>query len=237
MPGGSGRLRVLLADDHVILRQGLKAILQEQGFQIVAEASDGHAVVRMCATLRPDLAIVDIAMPLLNGIDAAREVLKQPNKPKIVVLTMYGEESHVLASLRAGITGYVLKSSAASSLVEAIEAVVRDEIYLSPGVSRTLVQAYLSNVRAASDPLSLREREVLQLIAEGKNVKEIGGVLGISARTAETHRGRIMCKLDVHDIAGLVRYALKQGLINLEQKPDREEFSASTASPSVRADM
>lgn len=210
--------RVFLADDHVVLREGLKAILQQEGFEVVGEASDGHGAVRMCEALQPEVAILDIAMPLLNGIDAAREILKLCPNTKIIVLTMYPEECYVLASLRAGITGYVLKSNAASSLIQAIEAVSKSETYLSPGVSRTVVQAYLSNVQAPSDPLSVREREVLQLLAEGKNVKEIGGMLGISARTAETHRTRLQRKLNICDVAGLVRYAMKHGLISIERE-------------------
>ena len=205
-------LRVYLADDHVLVRQALKAILQES-FQVVGEASDGHTAIKVCHTLQPDIAILDVGMPLLNGIDAAREIRRSCPKTKIVLLTMYGEESYVVAGLRAGITGYVLKSSAFSTLVQAIKAVSEGETYLSPGVTGTVVRAYFSNVAPPSDPLSIREREVLQLIAEGKNVKEVGEMLGISGRTAETHRSRIMRKLGIFNIAGLVRYALKHGLI------------------------
>ena len=209
-------LRVFLADDHVVVRQGLRAVLQTEGIEIIGEASDGRSALVMCATLQPDVAVLDLSMPLLNGIDTARELRKQCPRTNIILLTMYAEESYVLASLRAGISGYVLKSNAASNLLEAIHAVSRGETYLSPVISRTVVQAYLSNVPAPSDPLSSREREVLQLLAEGMNVKEIGGVLGISARTAETHRTRIMAKLNIHDIAGLVRYAISHDLIRID---------------------
>jgi DNA-binding NarL/FixJ family response regulator len=225
-PTSRPSLRVFLADDHVVLRQGLKAILEQEGYEVAGEASDGHAAVRMCEELHPDVAVLDVAMPLLNGIDAAREVLKLSPRTKVVLLTMYPEEAYVLASLRAGVTGYVLKSSAASSLIEAIEAVVQGETYLSPGVSRTVVQAYLSGASAPADPLSTRERQVLQLIAEGQNVKEIGALLGISGRTAETHRTRIMNKLGIHDVPGLVRYAIKHGLVGL----DGEDASNTAAS-------
>lgn len=211
-------LRVFLADDHVIVREGVKAILEHDGFNVVGEASDGHAAIGMCGTLQPQIAILDIAMPLLNGIDAARQILKHCHETKIVLLTMHADAWCVLAGLRAGIAGYVLKSSAASSLVQAIEAVSTSETYLSPGVSRAVVQAYLSSVAPPLDPLSDRERQVLQLIAEGKNMKEIGGILGISGRTAQTHRARIMGKLNTHNIAGLVRYAINDGLIGMELK-------------------
>jgi len=206
------RLRVLLADDHVVVREGLRAVLQRQGFEIVGEASDGRTAIAMCDTLRPEVAVLDIAMPLLNGIDAAREILKAQPGTKIVLLTMYAEESYVLAGLRAGITGYVPKSNAASTLVQAIHAVSKGDVYLSPVVSRAVVQAYLSNATVPPDPLSHRERQVLQLIAEGKTMKEIGDLLGISPRTAETHRTRIMNRLDIHDTAGLVRYSIEHGL-------------------------
>jgi two-component system, NarL family, response regulator NreC len=205
--------RVVLADDHVIFRHGLRMILQQQGLAIVGEASEGRAAVKLCEAERPDVAILDVAMPLLNGVDAAREIGRLCPDTRTVLLTMYAEEPYVLASLRAGVAGYVLKSSAAADLIQAIAAVLRGEIYLSPGVSRTVVQAFLAGSSVDDEPLSPREREVLQLIAEGKNMKEIGDLLGISNRTAETHRGRIMDKLDIHDVPGLVRYAIRHGLI------------------------
>jgi len=205
--------RVVLADDHVIFRHGLRSILEHQGLTIVGEASEGRAAVRLCEEERPDVAVLDVAMPLLNGVDAAREIGRRCPDTRTVLLTMYAEEPYVLASLRAGVAGYVLKSSAATDVVQAIEAIARGEIYLSPGVSRTVVQAFLAGSTAPDDPLSPREREVLQLIAEGKTMKEIGDLLGISSRTAETHRARIMEKLDIHDVAGLVRYAIRRGLI------------------------
>jgi DNA-binding NarL/FixJ family response regulator len=203
----------VLADDHAIVRQGLRAVLQQESLTIVGDASDGRAAVRLCEGQHPDVAILDIAMPLLNGVDAAREIRRVSPQTRIVLLTMYAEEPYVLASLRAGVVGYVLKSNAAADLIQAIAAVLRGEIYLSPGVSRTVVQAFLAGSSVADEPLSAREREVLQLIAESKNMKEIGDLLGISSRTAETHRARIMDKLDIHDLPGLVRYAIKRGLI------------------------
>ena len=208
-PGPLPSQRVVLADDHVIFRHGLRMILQQQGLTIVGEASEGRAAVKLCEAERPDVAILDVAMPLLNGVDAAREIGRLCPDTRTVLLTMYAEEPYVLASLRAGVAGYVLKSSAAADLIQAIAAVLRGEIYLSPGVSRTVVQAFLAGSSVDDEPLSPREREVLQLIAEGKNMKEIGDLLGISSRTAETHRARIMDKLEIHTTAGLVRYALR----------------------------
>jgi two-component system response regulator NreC len=213
-PSSTPGPRVLLADDHAIVREGLKAVLQQHGFGVVGEASDGRAAIAMAENLRPDVVVLDVAMPLLNGIDATREILNLPSRPKIILLTMYAEDSYVLAGLRAGITGYVLKSNAAFSLVEAMHAVMKGDIYLSPGVSRAVVQAFLSAAAVPRDPLSRRERQVLQLIAEGRSTKEIGGVLGISPRTAETHRTRIMQRLDIRDVAGLVRYAIDHGLVH-----------------------
>jgi DNA-binding NarL/FixJ family response regulator len=202
----------VLADDHVIFRQGLRAVLQHEGFEVVGEASDGRAAVRLCEASEPAFAILDVAMPLLNGVDAAKEIHRLCPETRVLLLTMYAEGAYVLAGLRAGISAYVLKTLAASDLVQAIEAARRGEIYLSPSVSRAVVDAFLAGSSPPEDPLSTREREVLQLIAEGRNMKEIGDLLGISARTAETHRARIMGKLDIRDVAGLVRYAIKHGL-------------------------
>jgi DNA-binding NarL/FixJ family response regulator len=209
----SGALRLLLADDHVMMRDGLRSILTEEGFDIVGEASDGREAVKLGQSLRADVAILDISMPLLNGIDAAREILKDSPRTKIIVLTMHTDERYVLASLRAGIAGFVLKSKAASNLVQAIHTVCNGEVYLSSGASKAVVEAYLANDDTPDDPLSMRQREVLQLIAEGKNIKEIAIILGISAKTAESHRTGLMRKLHVHEVAGLVRYAVREGLV------------------------
>jgi two-component system response regulator NreC len=208
-------LRVLLADDHAILRDGLRAILKENNMEVVGEASDGLQAVKACEQLAPEVALLDISMPLLNGIDAAREIRKISPTTKVMILTMHAEERYVLAALRAGVSAYVVKNKAASNLIQAIDATSNGEVYLSPCISKALVEAYLTSDTPV-DPLSSREREVLQLIAEGKNVKEIGGLLCISTKTAESHRANIMQSLGIHDVAGLVRYAIKEGLIEAE---------------------
>ncbi len=207
------RLRVLLADDHQIVRQGLKALLEREGFDVAAEASDGLEAVRLARDLQPDVAVLDIAMPLLNGLDAARQVLQASPRTKAIVLTMHAEDHYVLEALRAGVTGYVLKTKAAGDLVQAIREVAGGAIYLSPGVSRAVVQAYRAKSDLPPDPLTPRERQVLQLIAEGKRTKEIATLLGVSVKTAESHRTRLMEKLNIHETASLVRYALQRGLI------------------------
>ena len=209
------RRMLVLVDDHEIVREGLRAILTDEGFEVVGEASDGLEAIRLCKQLQPDTVLLDISLPSLNGIDAAREILKECSKATIVVLTMHSDERSVLAALRAGIKGYVLKSKAARNLIEAIEAVCNGEVYLSPGVSKSLVAAYLAKDDTTLNPLSPREREVLQLLAEGKNVKEVGGILSISAKTAESHRAKIMHKLGIHDLPGLVRYAIREGLVQV----------------------
>ena len=206
-------LHILLADDHPIVRQGLKVLLEREGFTVVGEASDGREAVRLAQELCPDIALLDLTMPLLNGIDAGRAILQTAPKTKIVLLTMYAEDHHVLGALRAGIKGYVLKTKAAEELVQAIQEVSRGKLYLTPGVSEVVVQAYLAKSELPPEPLSPREREVLQLIAEGKTTKEAAVVLGISAKTADSHRTRMMAKLNIHETASLVRYAIRLGLV------------------------
>ncbi len=206
-------LHILLADDHLIVRQGLKVLLEREGFNVVGEASDGREAVRLAQELSPDIALLDLTMPLLNGIDAGRAMLQASPKTKIVLLTMHTEDHYVLEALRAGIKGYILKTKAAEELVEAIQEVSRGKLYLTPGVSEAVVQAYLAKTELPPEPLSPREREVLQLVAEGKTTKEVAVVLGISVKTAESHRTRIMEKLDIHETASLVRYAIRRGLV------------------------
>jgi two-component system response regulator NreC len=207
------RTRVLLADDHGLIRQGLKSLLEGQGFQVVGEASDGQEVLRAAEKTHPDVAILDIRMPVLNGVDATREMKKSSPKTKIIILTQHDENQYVTEALQAGAKGYVLKSQGAEDLVHAIREVCRGAVYLSPSISHTVVGAYLSKGTVSPDALSGRERQVLQLVGEGKSTKDIAMQLGISVKTAESHRARLMKKLDIHETASLVRYAIRRGLI------------------------
>jgi two-component system response regulator NreC len=205
--------RIFLADDHALIRQGLKALLEKQEFQVVGEASDGQETLRSVQKTQPDVAIIDISMPILNGVDAARELKKCAPKTKVILLTQHDEDQYVTEALRAGVNGYVLKNQAADDLVHAIQEVGRGSVYLSPNISRAVVDAYLSKTHDSTDPLSGRERQVLQLVGEGKSTKDIAVHLGISVKTAESHRARLMKKLDIHETASLVRYAIRHGLI------------------------
>jgi DNA-binding NarL/FixJ family response regulator len=206
-------VRVILADDHEMVRQGLRVLLEREGFEVVAEASDGREAMKLCETHSPEVAILDLAMPLLNGVDAAREIIKTNPRTKVVLLTMHTEDHLILESLRAGVTGYVLKTKASGELVQALRAVCRGEMFLTQTISRTIVQAFVRNNDLPEMPISDRERQVLQLVAEGKTNKEIATLLGISVKTAESHRSNMMDKLNIHDTAGLVRYAIRKGII------------------------
>lgn len=206
-------LRILLADDHVLFRQALKLLLERDALSVVGEAHDGQEAVRLAEKLRPDVAVLDLSMPLLNGVDAARELHKVSEGTKMILLTMHSDEQYVIGALNAGFRGYVIKTQAAQDLVQAIRAVHQGMTYLSPGVSRVLVDAYVTRRDPGKDPLTPRERQVLQLVAEGKTSKEIAEVLAIGTKSAESYRGRIMQKLEIHHTAGLVRYAIRHGLI------------------------
>lgn len=206
-------LRVLLADDHQIVRQGFRALLEREGFEVVGEAADGQEAVRLARAHCPDVAVLDLSMPQLNGLDAAREILKACPRTRIILLTVHTEEYQIVAALRAEIRGYVLKTQATDELVQAIREVAGGGTYLSPGVSRVVVEAYLAGSDLPRDPLTPREHQVLQLVAEGKTTKEVAALLGLSVKTAESYRARIMEKLDIHETAGLVRYAIRQGLL------------------------
>jgi DNA-binding NarL/FixJ family response regulator len=206
--------RIVLADDHHIVRQGLKVLLEKEGLKVVAEAENGRDAVQLAQQHKPDVVVLDLMMPLLNGLEAGREILQNRYANAAILLTMHTEEHQIAMALRAGIRGYLLKTQAAEDLVHAIREVVRGEIYLSPGVSRIVVDGYLSGDRPAGDPLAPRERQVLQLVAEGKTSKEIAVLLGLTVKTAESYRARVMEKLDVHETAGLVRYAIRHGIID-----------------------
>jgi DNA-binding NarL/FixJ family response regulator len=209
-------IRIVLADDHAMIRQGLKVILESEGFQVAGEASDGRDAIALCRRVRPDVAVVDISMPLLNGLDAAQEIMKERPQVRIVLLTAHTQERYVLESLRRGVTGYLLKENAADELVRAVRAVSEGAIYLTSKVSRSVLQAFSEKANDPGDPLSARERQVLQLIAEGKGMKEIGSLLGVSSRTADSDRANIMNKLRLRDTASLVRYAIRTGLVSSE---------------------
>ena len=206
-------MTVLLADDHRVLLQGMKSLLQQEGYEVVAETCDGREAVRLCRALKPQVAVLDITMPGLNGLDAAQKIRKFSPETKIVILTMHNESPYVIEALRADVNAYVLKTQAAQDLLDAIRAVATNNVYLSPGISQIVVDAYRRRNRPDDDPLTLREREVLQLIAEGHRTKQVASLLSIGVKTAESHRGRIMNKLGIHDTAGLVRYAIRRGLI------------------------
>jgi len=206
-------IQVLLADDHQIVRQSLKVLLEREGLKIVGEASNGQEAIKLAESLHPDVAVLDISMSVLNGIDAAKEIQKVSPQTKTIFLTVHDEDPYLLDALRAGAKGYVIKTHAAENLVQAIREASRGGMYLSPEVSRAVVQAYQNKTDVSAEPLSPRERQVLQLIAEGKTTKEVAVVLNISVKTAETHRTRLMEKLDIHETAGLVRYAARHGLV------------------------
>jgi len=206
-------IRVLLADDHVLVRQSLKSLLEREGMRVLGEASDGQELVRVVARLGPDVAVVDISMPLMNGLEAAREIRKASPPTKTILLTRHDEDEYVTEALRAGVKGYVLKRQAATDLIQAIYQVCRGGFYLSPSISHTVVEAFLSKTAQPPDRLTSRERQVLQLISEGKSTKDVACLLCISAKTAESHRARLMRKLDIHETASLVRYAIRRGLI------------------------
>ena len=207
-------MQILLADDHGVVREAIRALLEQQGFQVVGEAADGLEAVRLAEKFKPRVAVLDLSMPLLNGVEASREIARISPQTRIIILTMYKEDQYVLEALRAGVFGYLLKTSAAKDLVEAIRQVSHGTVYLSPEISQTIIKAYRAGTEPVSTHLSLRESQVLQLVAEGKTTKEIASVLGIGVKTASSHRTRLMRKLDVHETAGLVRCAIRLGLVH-----------------------
>jgi DNA-binding NarL/FixJ family response regulator len=208
-------IRVVLADDHAVVRDGVKLLLELEGFDVVGQAADGLEAIKLVRELDPDVAILDRSMPLLNGVDAGREIRQASPRTRLILLTMDTDESHLLEALRAGFRGCVLKSYEAGELIQAVRAVVNGGTYLHPGLSRVVVEAYISRTEIQPEPLSPRERQVLQLLAEGKKTREVADLLCVSIKTAESHRTRIMKKLDIKETAGLVRYALRRGVTQL----------------------
>ncbi|MBV9387725.1 MAG: response regulator transcription factor [Chroococcidiopsidaceae cyanobacterium CP_BM_ER_R8_30] len=210
-------IRILLADNHTLVRTGLRALLQNiEGIQVVAEAGDGREALHMIEVHQPDVVLMDIAMPEMNGLEATARVVKEHPQVRVIILSMHANEEYVLQALRAGAVGYVLKDAGLDELELALRASVQGETYLSPAVSKHVISEYVRRVGEESSSLkqlTSRQREILQLIAEGRTTKEIADSLYISVKTVETHRMQLMKRLDIHDIAGLVRYAIKAGLV------------------------
>jgi two-component system, NarL family, response regulator NreC len=211
-------LRILLADDHTLVRQGLRRMLEERpDWQVVAEAGDGREAVRLAEEHQPDVAIIDVAMPLLNGVETTRQITRRAPRVHVLVLSMHADEAYVTQILKAGAIGYLLKDSADVDLMRAITAVASGKSFFSPAVARMMLDDYVhpkpGQATDRYETLSEREREVFQLVAEGKANKEIAALLFISVSTVETHRGRIMEKLDVHSAAEVVLYAVRRGIV------------------------
>jgi DNA-binding NarL/FixJ family response regulator len=212
---------ILLADDHQIVRQGLRSLLERnQDMRVVGEASDGRTAVRMTQELSPDVVIMDVGMPDLNGIEATRQLLHDDASTKVVALSMHSDRRFIGEMLKAGAKGYLLKDGAFEELAGAVRSVVAGKMYLSPRITDVVVDDYLRNVPGAEPSvfakLTPREREVLQLMAEGRSTKEIAMDLKVSVKTIETHRRQVMEKLDIHSVAELTKYAIREGLTNLE---------------------
>jgi DNA-binding NarL/FixJ family response regulator len=210
-------IRVLLADDHDLFRAGIRALLDNlDGIEVVAEAGNGREALRLCQAHHPDVALMDIMMPELNGLDATARLAAISPGTRTIILSMNAHEEYVLQALRAGAVGYLLKNISPRELEQAIRTVVRGETYLSPAISKHLIAAYLQRVGgeiSSLERLTPRQREVLQLIAEGNTTKAIARKLDLGTKTVETHRAQLMEALDIHDIAGLVRYAIRMGVI------------------------
>jgi DNA-binding NarL/FixJ family response regulator len=214
------KIRLLIADDHTILRDGIRAILDgEADIVVVGEAEDGRAAVSMTAQLEPDVVLMDIAMPRLNGLEATRQIKNNHPNVKVLILSMYENEEYIRQVLATGAMGYILKDAAARELLSAIRAVYHGEAVLSPAITRLVIEDYLRwgdlHPQDESDNLSPREREVLQLIAEGYTNKEIAGILTISIKTVQTHRANLMAKLDLHDRGELIKYAIQKKIIEI----------------------
>jgi len=214
-------MRVVLADDHRLLRDGLRALLERAGVEVVGEAATGHEALAEVRRSRPDVVVMDIGMPQLNGIDATKRMVAELHGLKVLALSMNADRRYVIAMLEAGAVGYLLKNSASEELLTALEAVMRGETYLSPAIAGSVVAQAIHGGATARPgeerPLSVREREVLQLVAEGKSSKEIGAILNIAVPTVETHRRQIVEKLNLRTIAELTKYAIREGLTSSER--------------------
>jgi two-component system response regulator NreC len=207
--------KILLADDHTIVRQGLKLIISSHAdLQVIGEAANGREVLELAEKLKPDVILMDVAMPELNGIEATRRLREVSPRTKVLVLSMHKEAVYVREILKAGARGYILKDAIDTELISAIQSVARGDGYISPAISGTLLSDYRQNITNPLDLLSSREREVLQLIAEGKTNKEVATRLNLSVYTVDSHRGKIMEKLNLHSTGELVRFAMKQGLVD-----------------------
>jgi len=215
------KVKLLVADDHKIFRQGIKKLLEEESdLQVVGEAADGRETIKKATELKPDVILMDIAMANLNGLQATRQIKKILPDTKVIMVTMHKNEEYVLQSFQAGASGYILKEGAVEELVSAIRTIHQDKSFLSPTISKTLIDAYLRKMETGKtetpfDLLTDREREVLQLIAEGYTNREVAKALFISVKTVEAHRAHIMQKLNIHEIAKLVKYAIQKGLVDL----------------------
>jgi DNA-binding NarL/FixJ family response regulator len=216
-------IRVLLAEDHTIVRKGLRALLEDaKGIEVVDEAENGREAVDKSNQHRPDVVVMDISMPLLNGLEATRRIKEQDSNIKVIILTMHADEEYVLQGLRAGADGYLVKQTAPAELVAAVQAAFHGDSFLSPSISRTVIKEYIRGVESNTEfdsyeTLTDREREVLQLVAEGLSVREIAEHLYISEKTARAHRSNLMNKLELHNIAALTIYALRKGVISLDE--------------------
>jgi DNA-binding NarL/FixJ family response regulator len=210
-------LRVVLVEDHALVRAGIRSLLEKLAdLEVVAEAGDGRTALTLIAQHQPDVVLMDIKMAGLNGLEATARIVRDLPGVRVVILSMYANEEYVIQALRAGASGYLLKDAGTAELEVAVRAAAQGETYLSPAISRRMIQDYLQVVGGeggALEQLTPRQREVLQLVAEGHSVKEIARVLHVSVKTVETHRAQLMERLDIHDVAGLVRYAIRVGLV------------------------
>jgi DNA-binding NarL/FixJ family response regulator len=210
-------MRILIADDHTLVRAGLTSLIARlPEMEVVAEAADGRQALRMVRDLQPDIVLMDIAMPGLNGLESAERIHGIHPKIKIIILSMHASEEYVAQALKAGASGYLLKDAATAELEMALKSVSMGQFYLSPAISRQVVDNFLRGGPTGLDLLTPRQREILQLIAEGKGTRDIAETLHLSVKTVETHRAQLMDRLDIHDVAGLIRYALKKGLITAD---------------------